>query len=144
MCGEQSSLFTFRQLENSNLPEVHRKYTDSSSTIELWSKWLQIYDPHQISGGTDVFQMKSITWPNKNFSELISPSIFAIFDDFRVFWMETWTLPHFSRGSRKSSFFLHQLNVYLAMSTFRNRKYRTAQIFSHLKNELCFPTNKYQ
>ena len=71
-------------------------------------------------------------------------SIFAIFDDFQVFWMETWTLPHFSRGSRKSGSFLRQLNGYLAMSTFRNRKYRTVLFLSSLKNELCFLTNKHQ
>ena len=71
-------------------------------------------------------------------------SIFAIFDDFQVFWMETWTLPHFSRGSRKSGSFLRQLNGYLAVSTFRNRKYRTALFFSNLKSELCFLTNEDQ
>jgi hypothetical protein len=49
-------------------------------------------------------------------------AIFAIFDDFRVFWMETWTLSHFARGSRKASSFLRKLNGYLAMGTFRNRK----------------------
>jgi hypothetical protein len=74
-------------------------------------------------------------------------SIFAIFDDFRVFWMETTTqttLPHFSRGSRKSSSFLRQLNGYLARGTFRNRKYKTALFFSNLNNELCLLTNKNQ
>jgi hypothetical protein len=73
-----------------------------------------------------------------------SSAFFAIFDDFRVFWMETWTLPHFTRGSRKSGSFLRQLNGYLAMSKFRNRKYRTVLFFWNLKNELCFLTSEDQ
>jgi hypothetical protein len=48
----------------------------------------------------------------------------------------------FLRGSRKSISFLHQLNGYLAISTFKNRKYKTALFFS--KNELCSITNKQQ
>jgi hypothetical protein len=62
-------------------------------------------------------------------------SIFAIFDDFLVFWMETWTLPHFSRGSRKSSFFYG----YLAMGTFRNRKYETTLVFFKSEKWTLFP-----
>ena len=100
----------------------------------------QIRDPRQISGGIDVFKTKSMTWP-KNF--FFRPQIF-FFDDFRVFWMETWTIPYFTRRSRKSGSFLHKLNCYLAMSTFRNRKYRTARIFTNLKSEICFLTNKHQ
>jgi hypothetical protein len=50
----------------------------------------------------------------------------------------------FLRGSRKSISFLHQLNGYLAISTFKNRKYKTALFFSNLKNELCSITNKQQ
>ncbi len=58
-----------------------------------------------------------------------SSTFFAIFDDFRVFWMETWTTPYNARGSRKSGSFLRQLNGYLAIGTFRNRKYRTVLFF---------------
>jgi hypothetical protein len=71
-------------------------------------------------------------------------AFFAIFDDFRVFWTETWTIPCIARGSRKSGSFLRQLNGYLAVSTFRNRKYRTVLFFSNLQNELCVLTNGYQ
>ena len=71
-------------------------------------------------------------------------SIFAILDDFRVFWMERWTIPYFTRGSWKSGSFLRQLNGYLALSKFRNRKYRTVLFFSNLKNELCFLTSEDQ
>jgi len=39
---------------------------------------------------------------------------------------------------------LRQLNGYLAMGTFRNRKYGTALFFSNLNNELCSLTNKHQ
>jgi hypothetical protein len=44
----------------------------------------------------------------------------------------------------KSGSFLRQLNGYLAMSTFRNRKYRTVLFLTNLKNELCFLTKKHQ
>jgi hypothetical protein len=40
--------------------------------------------------------------------------------------------------------FLRQLNGYLAMGTFINRKYETPLVFSNLKNVLCFLTNKHQ
>jgi hypothetical protein len=87
----------------------------------------------------------------KKISLNYSTSIFAIFDDFRVFWMEKWTLPHFSRGLRKSDSFLRQINGYLAMSTFRNRKYRrkpamdkTGRVFANLNNELSFEINNHQ
>ena len=103
----------------------------------------QIRDPRQISGRIDVFKTKSMTWPKKIFLGY-SSAFFAIFDDFRVFWMETWTVPYFSRESRKSGSFLLHLNGYLAISTFRNRKYKTALVFLILKNELCFLTNKRQ
>jgi hypothetical protein len=43
--------------------------------------------------------------------------------------METWAIPHFTRESQKSGSFLRQLNGYLAMRIFRNRKYRTALFF---------------
>ena len=36
------------------------------------------------------------------FSWTYSPPFFAIFDDFRVFGMDKWTLPHWARGPRKS------------------------------------------
>ncbi len=58
-----------------------------------------------------------------------SSAFFAIFDDFLVFSMETWTIPYNVKGSRKLGSFLRQLNGYLAVSTFRNRKYRTALFF---------------
>jgi hypothetical protein len=112
--------------------KIVRKYTGSRpiapQLLSCDQNNSQIRDPRRISDRINVFKIKSMTWPKKNFSELY-PSIFAIFDDFRVFWMDKWTLPHFSRGSRKSGSFLRQLNGYLAMSTFRNRKYRTVLFF---------------
>jgi hypothetical protein len=74
----------------------------------------------------------------KKISLNYSPAFFAIFDDFRVFWMKTWTIPYFARGSRKSGSFLCQLNGYLAMSTFRNRKYRTVLFFQIWKMSFVF------
>ena len=79
-----------------------------------------------------------------------SSTFFAIFDDFRVFWMETWTTPYNARGSRKSGSFLRQLNGYWTRSTLKNRKYKrkhtkdqTALSFENLKNELCSLSNKH-
>ena len=46
-------------------------------------------------------------------------------------------------GSRKSGYFWRHLNGYLAMRTFRNRKYKAALVFFNLKNDLCL-TNKHQ
>ena len=54
----------------------------------------QIRD-RQISGRIDVFKTKSMTWPKK--ISLNTSSIFAIFDDFRVFWMETCTIPYIAQ-----------------------------------------------
>ena len=104
---------------------------------------LQIRDPREISDKIDVFKTKSMTWPNKKFSELY----IVDFCDFRRFSgildeNMNYTL-YYTRITKIRSFFA-SANGYLAMSTFRNRKYKTALIFSNLKNELCSLTNKHQ
>jgi hypothetical protein len=136
--------FYFKAIKKLNFG---RKYTGNRPIAPQLLSWgqnnSQIRDLHQILDRFNVFKTKSMTWPQKIFLDY-SSAFFAIFDDFRVFWMETWTIPHFVRGSRKSGYFLCQLNGYLAMSTFRNRKYRTALVFSDLKNELCSLANKHQ
>ena len=154
---EWRTKFTFYFLEITKL-NFGRKYTGNRLIALQLLSWgqnnSQIRDLHQILDGFDVFKKKSMTWPKKislsytlvfrEIFKLRPSSIFAIFDDFRVFLMETWTIPHFAWGSRKLNSFLFQLNSYLAISTFRNRKYRTALVISNLKNELCFLTNKHQ
>jgi hypothetical protein len=104
--------------------QIYRKHTGSKliapQLLSCDQNNLQIRDPHQISVGPDVFQTKSMTW-KKNFSELHSrflrfSTIFGYFG-----WKhELYRI--FSRGSRKSGSFLRQLNGYLAIGTFRNRK----------------------
>ena len=87
----------------------------------------------------DLMYFKRNPWHGpKKISLGYSPAFFAIFIDFRVFWMETWTIPDFTRGSRKSGSFLRHLNGYLAMTTFRNRKYRTVLFFQIWKMIFVF------
>ena len=58
---------------------------------------------------------------------------YETFDDFLVFSMEIWTISHFARRWRKLGSFLRQHNGYLAISTFRNREYRTGPFLAFWK-----------
>jgi hypothetical protein len=141
MCGEQSSLFTFRKFENSILagstPEIDRYLLNYWAEVKLIHRFVI-----SIKFRMDKMYFKRNPWHGPKKISLNYTS--SIFDDFQVFWMETWAITCITRGSRKSRSFLRQLYGYLTMSTFRNRKYRTALVYSNLNNELCSLANKHQ
>ena len=131
--------------------KIVRKYTGSRpiapQLLSCDQNNSQIRDPRQISGGTEVFQTKSMRWPKKFFPELVQRFLrFSTIFGYFLWKHELYPILHKDHENRVLfciSSMVTQLQPHLETgSKLKTRFVSNESGFLHMSNELCYQRHK--